>query len=419
MFACQGDQGIPSEPGRGLDLTAGGLCKDEAFTSASAIYANSTVRNSKLKACKTILGFVQRNQIGKAELEIDKLLAAIHNDYQNTAAVLAAVSPNTLEQSVANYIGAACKLAPLSASECLVPNDLDDPADGIDADDLDGWIAAGPLSGSSTALAKELLENGLFAFGVDGGPAFVIVSQHRRTGVDGPCPGEFAFAFDCQDDVFDLDVDDLPQDVTFVTVESCTDFGKTHAHCPPGEPCSFGQFDPVGLLLVSQAACDAVAYYEMGLGRKFAYQTIRPALWIVHATPAYAATSTRFGAFSPIVLADDVPRTRGVDCIISNSQFNAGSEGSTCRLLEGATELAACVTVPDPSGSNASQCSLTPAIPDDIIVQVTVEKTGGGGAYNASSTPFEMGPANPARGEPNKEVCFAMTPPTAQQVSCP
>jgi hypothetical protein len=75
--------------------------------------------------------------------------------------------------------------------------------------------------------------------------------------------------------------------------------------------------------------------------------------------------------------------------------------------------------VPDPSGSNASQCSLTPAIPDDIIVQVTVEKTGGGGAYNASSTPFEMGPANPARGEPNKEVCFAMTPPTAQQVSCP
>jgi hypothetical protein len=414
LFACQGDQNIPSEPDRGLDLTAAGVCKDTTFTAASAIYTNFTVQNSKLKACKTILGFVQRNQIGKAEVEIDKLLVAIYNDYQNDAAALAAVSPNTLEQSVANYIGAACGLAPLSASECPVPNDLDDPADGIDADDLDGWIAAGPLTGSATSLGTGILQNALFAFGVEGGPAYVIVSERRRTGVDGPCPGEFAY--DCQDDVFDVDVDDLNQGATFVTVESCAEFGKQHAHCPEGQGCAFGvTANPLNL--VPDAACTAAAYHDMGFWGKFAFQTTRPVHWVVHATPAYAGTTTKFGAYSPIVLADDVPRTRGADCRILDSQFYAGSEGSTCRLLSGGAQLAACLTLQD--GTNSSSCTLTPAIPEDITVMVTAEKTSGNGVYNASSAPFGMGPANPARGDPNLQVCFELTNSTVGQVNCP
>jgi hypothetical protein len=410
LVSCQGDQGIPSEPGREIDLTAG-PCKNSTFTAASAVYSSSQVQNSKLQACKTIEGLVKRKQISKAELEIDKLLVAIHNDYQHGTAALGPVAPHTLEESVANYIGAACGLAPLDSSDCLVPNDLD--ADGIDASDLDGWIAAGPLNGTATELSTGILENALFAFGVEGGPAYVTVAQLPPTGVDGPCPEEFAF--DCQDDVFDVDVDGV---FTWVTVESCTDFGKKHAHCPEGKPCAFGEPTLVPLNQVPDAACTAVAYHEMGFLRQFAFQATLPAQWIVHATPAYAAvTNTKFGAFSPIVLADDLPRTRGVDCNISSSQFNAGSAGTICRLLEGVTQLGSCIT--DATGSNSSSCTLSPPIPDDIIVQVTVEKTGGDGAYNASSTPFEMGPANPARGEPNKQVCFEMTPPTAHQVDCP
>jgi hypothetical protein len=409
-LGCQGEPNVPSEPGRGVELAAPGGCLDPAFNAASAVYTNSQVRNAKLKACKTIEAFVKRNQIGKAELEIDKLLVAIHSDYQDGTAALALVPPDaSVEQSVADYIGAACGLAPLDASDCLLPNDLDN--DGIDAADLDGWIAAGPLSGTATALATGLLENALFAFGVEGGPAYVTVAQRPATGVDGPCPEEFAF--DCQDDVFDVDVDGV---FTWVTVESCTDFGKKHAHCPEGQPCAFG-VTTTPLALINDNACTSVAYNEMGFLGRFAYQATKPAQWVIHATPAYAGTSTKFGAFSPIVLADDLPRTRGVDCIISNSQFNSGSAGSTCRLLNGTTQIAQCTTAA--TGENSSRCTLSPPIPDDIIVLVTVEKTGGDGAYNAASAPFEIGPANPARGEDNKQTCFQMTPPTAQQVSCP
>ena len=412
-LACQNDSSVPSDLDRGIDLTAGSVCKDATFTAAATIYTSSTVQNNKLKACKTILGFVQKNQIGNAELEIDKLLVAIHNDYQNGAAGLVGVGAATLEQSVANYIGAACGLAPLSDDECLVPNDLNESG-GITADELDGWIAAGPLSGTATALSTDVLENLLFAFGVDGGPAYVIVAQNRPTGVDGPCPE--TFAFDCQDDVFDLDVDKVANNPTFVTVESCTDFGALHAHCPEGQSCAFGSAT-TGLGLVPQSACDAVAYRELGIWGKLAYQTIRPTLWVVHATPAYAATSTKFGAFSPIVLADDDPRVRGVECIVTSSNFNAGSEGSTCRVISGVTQIASCVTVA--TSSNSSQCTLSPAVPDDITVVVRAAKTGGSGAYNASSAPFGLGPADPPRGAPNKQVCFTMSPPNASQVTCP
>lgn len=95
-------------------------------------------------------------------------------------------------------------------------------------------------------------------------------------------------------------------------------------------------------------------------------------------------------------------------CRVVNSQFNAGSEGSICRLLTGGTQISECATVQD--GTNSSSCTLTPAIPTDITVLVTVEKNAGGGVYNAESAPFGMGPANPARGEANKQTCFELNP---------
>src|SRR5688500_6311761 len=73
-FACQGEQGIPSEPGRGIELTAAGLCKNAAFTSAAAIYTDSSIQNDKLQACKSILALVKQNKVGQAEILIDDLL---------------------------------------------------------------------------------------------------------------------------------------------------------------------------------------------------------------------------------------------------------------------------------------------------------------------------------------------------------
>ena len=70
-FACQGEQGVPSGPGGGLDLSAGGPCKNNAFTAAVAIYVDSNTQNTKLQACKDILALVKQDKVvPEAELAI-------------------------------------------------------------------------------------------------------------------------------------------------------------------------------------------------------------------------------------------------------------------------------------------------------------------------------------------------------------
>ena len=401
VFACQGDQGIPSEPGRGLEATAAGLCKNAAFTAAAAIYTDSSIQNDKLQACKDILALVKQNKVGPAEILIDDLLVAIYGDYTDETAALAAVSPHTLEQSVANYIEAACGLAPLSGSECLTPNDLDDTADGIDAEDLQGWLASGPLTSTGTTRATGVLVNGLFAFGVEeGNNAYVIIAERKPTGVDGPCPQNFPN--DCQDDVFDVDVDG---EFDFVAVESCAEFGGKHIRCPENGDCEFGETaEPLNL--VTDAACTLAGYYQMGFWGQFAYNATRPAHWIIHATPAYAGTTTKFGAFSPVVLADLDPRARGVTCNVT-ANYPSGSEGTVCRILDHGTQIASCTTVA--TAAYTSSCFMTPLVPEDLSLLVTAAKTGGDGAYNASQ-PLTLGPANPERGG-TKTVEFNLQPP--------
>jgi hypothetical protein len=401
LVACQGDQNIPSEPGHELGLAAGGVCKNAAFTSAAEIYTDSSIKTDKLQACKDILALVKQAKLSQAEVGIDDLLVGVYDDYNGGAAGLAAVSPHSLTQSVANYIEAACGLAPLTDSECLTPTDLDDPADGIDADDLKGWLAAGPLTSSGLSLATGLLKNGLFAFGVeDANATYVFVSERPRTGVDGPCPQNFPN--DCQDDVFDVDVDGA---FTSVSVESCAEFGEKHIRCPDGEDCAVGE-TTTALNLVTDAACTAAGYTTMGLWGQLAFQATRPAHWIIHATPAYAGLTSKFGAFSPVVLADADPRARGVICDIT-ANYPSGSEGTTCRILNQGQEIASCVSVG--SGPYTSSCSMAPLVPEDLNLLVTAEKTGGDGAYNASQA-LTLGPANPARGE-TKTVTFSLQPP--------
>lgn len=414
MVGCQGDSGVPSDPGHDLGLARGpgGQCNNDAFKAAVKIYVENSVRKEKLKACDLILKAFEENKVSQGEKGIDDLLVAIYNDYHLGTAVLAPVSPHTLEQSVANYIGASCGLAGthLSASECLVVNDLD--GDGVDADDLDGWLAAGPLTGTATALGTGLLPNGIFAFGVEStSGTYVFVSERRRTGVDGPCPENFPN--DCQDDVFDVDVDVVDPQSGFqsLTVESCAVFGALHVHCPEGAPCVPGE-TTIPLNLVSDDACTLAGYTTMGLWGQLAFQATRPTQWLIKATPAYAGTSTKLAFFSPVVLADDVPRTRGVDCNVRISQYDRGSEGNTCRIFQGTMELDTCVTNID------GLCTLSPLVPTNIDVHVTVEKTGGGGAYNATSESFNLGPGDPPRDGDNKEVCFDMSPPRAKEVEC-
>jgi hypothetical protein len=401
LVSCQGDQGIPSDPGRGLDLTGPGPCKDAAFVSAVAIYTDSSVQNSKLQACKDILALAKQNKLGEAEVGIDDLLVAIYNDYNGGAAGLAPVGGQSLTQSVANYIEATCGLAPLTDSECLTPNDLDTIADGIDADDLKGWLAAGPLSSAGTSLATGVLLNGLFAFGVeDANAAYVFVSERPRTGVDGPCPG--TYPNDCQDDVFDVDVDGA---FTSVSVESCIEFGVEHVRCPDGGPCEPGEVaDP--LFLVDDEACTIDGYAMMGLWGKLAFQATRPAHWLIQATPANAGLTSKFGAFSPVTASDDNPRSRDVICDVT-ANYPSGSEGTICRILDHGEEIASCVTAS--SGPYTSSCQMSPLVPENLSLLMTAAKTGGDGAYNASQA-FTLGPADPERGG-TKTVSFNLQPP--------
>lgn len=369
--------------------------------SAAEIYTDSSVKNSKLQACKDIQALAKQNKITEAEVGINDLLVAIYNDYNASAVGLAAVGSSTLEQSVANYIEAACGLAPLSESECLSPKDLDDPADGIDGDDLAGWLAAGPLNSTGTSLATGVLLNGLFAFGVEEANAtYVFVSERPRNGVDGPCPGKYGN--DCQDDVFDVDVDG---EFTWVTVESCIEFGVEHVRCPEGGECEPGE-DADPLFLVNDTACSIDGYATMGLLGKLAFQATRPAHWLIHATPANAGLTSKFGAFSPIVASDDDPRTRGVICDVT-ANYPSGSEGTKCEILDHGISIASCTTVS--SGPYTSSCSMTPLVPETMNLLVTAAKTGGDGAYNASQA-LTLGPADPERGG-FKTVEFNLQPP--------
>ena len=401
LVSCQGDQGIPSDPGRGLTLTGPGPCKDAAFVSAAAIYTDASVQNSKLQACKDIQALTKQNNLSGAEVGINDLLVAIYNDYNASAVGLAAVGSSTLEQSVANYIEAACGLAPLSDSECLTPNDLDDPADGlIDDDDLKGWLAAGPLNSFGMDLATGLLGTGIFAYGVEEAvDAYVFVSQRPRTGVDGPCPQNFPN--DCQDDVFDVDADGY---FASVSVESCAVFGEKHVHCPEGQDCEFGETTtPLGLVLDEK--CTEAGYEVMPFWGQVVFQATRPAQWLIQATPAYAGLTSKFGAFSPIVLADSDPRRREVHCLVT-SNYPSGSEGTICELLNQGTVIASCTTVgtgtPYESScryvQNDGETEGDLLVPEQITLLATANKTSTNGAYFTSKD-FEIGPGNPERGQ--------------------
>lgn len=405
LLACQGDQGVPSEPDRGLELA--GACKNEAYSNAVPLYKSSKVQSALLQECKRILGLTDP---GQAELAVDALLVGVFQAYNLTPDALQPLAGETLPASVAIYIEAACGLVSLSDDECLTPNDVDENG-SIGENDLGGYLAVGPLTSSGTTLATALTPNGLFAVGAEEAQgAYVFVSQRPPEDVDGPCPGPSPN--DCQRDVWDVDVDGV---LTSLTVESCNSFGERHMRCPPGQDCEFGDEAPA-LNLVTDEACTAAGYAMMSFWGRFAFNATRPAQWIVRATPAYAGVGTKFEGWSPIVAADLDLRRRGVDCTVT-SQFNAGSEGTICRIFEGPTQLDSCETVAE--GSNSSTCTLNPLVPDDITVFVTAEKTGGSGAFNATSENFTLGPADPAWGDPNKEVCFEMTPPSAIQVDCP
>jgi hypothetical protein len=416
LLACQGDQQSPSGLGRELDLTAGGLCKDDAFTSAAAIYTDSSVQNAKLQACKDILNLFKQNNVEQGELAIDALLVAIFNDYWTPAGVeveaIAAVGTQSLEQSVGNYIVAACGLAggDLSASECLVPNDaLDGILGSTGLRDLEGWIAAGPLTGTEEARGTGLLPNGIYGFGVVSATGvYVTVAERPRLNVVGPCPGNYPN--DCQTDVFDVDVDRLsPTDsLTFVDVESCVQaFGVVHVHCPEDGDCQPGT-TTTDLDLVTEDACTAAGYALMGFWGKFAFQTTRPIQWIIDATPAYAGTTTRLGLFSPTVLSDDDPRSRDVIVNVT-ANYPSGSEGTIIKILKEGVEIGGCVTVG--TGTYTSHCEepISVLVPADITLQVTAAKTGGDGAYNASKT-LTLTPGNPPRGS-SATVEFNLQPP--------
>lgn len=407
LLGCQGDSPVPSDPGRGLQLT--GVCKNAAFSAAATIYVDSSVQNAKLQACKDILNAFKSGDNAGGEKGIDELLVAIYGDYNLQPSLLTPVGA-TLTQSVANYIGAACGLAgnKLSASECPLPHDQDDPADGIDADDLDAWGAWGPLTSSGSTLATGTLNNGLFAFGVEeASNAFVIVSMRRPTGVQGPCPGNYPN--DCQDDVFDVDGDGT---FTSITVESCTVFGNQHVHCPEGGACEPGTTTtPLGL--VDDDVCELAGYEQTAFWGKVLYQGVRSVAWIYPATPAYAATSSKLNFLSPVANADDDPRRREVNCDVT-ANYPSGSEGTLCQLLDQGIVIASCTTVA--IGDFTSSCTLAQVtdggdllVPEDLELLATANKTGTNGAYNDSKL-FEIGPSNPERGS-SATISFELLPP--------
>lgn len=410
VLACQGDR-IPSEPDRGLTVAGpggGGVCKNQAFTAAAAIYTDSSVRGGKLQACKDILGLAKQNKLGAAELGIDALLVGIYDDYY-AGAGLAPVGSASLPQSVANFAVAACGLAPLSASECLTPNNLDgDP--GISADDLKGWLAAGPVS---TVGAEGVLKNSLFAYRFVDEPAptnaYIFIAQRPKTTLLGPCPGPYAN--DCEDLVHDVDVDG---GFTKVAVESaCASFGAEHVRCPEGGECQPGE-TTTELGLVDPGLCTQVGYQEMGFWRQFAFQATSPAQWLIRTELAHAGLTSKFGAFSPIVLAEDDPRRRAVICKIT-ANYPSGSEGTICQLLKQGTVIASCTSVGTgvPYESNCPFKQVGDGenllVPEAMTLLATANKTGTNGAYAAEQT-FLIGPGNPERGE-SATVEFNLQPP--------
>jgi hypothetical protein len=142
----------------------------------------------------------------------------------------------------------------------------------------------------------------------------------------------------------------------------------------------------------------------MGFWRKLAYQATSPAQWVIRATPAYAGLTSRFGAFSPIVLADSDPRRREVNCHVT-SNYPSGSEGTICQLLEQGTVIASCTTVGTGTPYESS-CRYVQddgetvgdlLVPDDMTLLANANKTDGNGAYFQSKE-FTIGPGNPERG---------------------
>lgn len=380
--------------------------------SAAAIYTDSSVQNSKLLACKDIQALAKQNKLSEAEVGINDLLVAIYNDYNGGATGLAPVSPHSLTQSVANFIEAACGLATLTDSECLAPNDLDFTADEIDADDLMGWLAAGPLDSEVMELVKGVLPNGLFGFGIEQAEdAYIFVAARKRADKVGPCPEEFPH--DCQPDVFDVDVDGT---FASVLVESCAVFGSKHVRCPEGMPCEFGDTDVADLDQVSDDACGIAGYHLMGFWRKMAYQATSPAQWVIRATPAYAGLTSKFGAFSPVVLAATDPRRREVICHVT-SNYPSGSEGTICELLDQGTVIASCTTTGTGTPYESS-CTFVQddgetmgdlLVPSDLTLLATANKTDSNGAYFQSQD-FGIGPGNPERGQ-SATVEFELQPP--------
>jgi hypothetical protein len=425
LIACQGDQNAPSEPDHGLDLTAGGgICKNGAFTSAVAIYSDASVQNDKLQACKDILAFNKNDQYDQFELGVNQLIVAVYNDYYADPSPLAAISGQTLLESVRNYIVAACGLANFPEGECLAPVDVDE--DGTFEEwEFEGYLAAGPLfDGDSRKLISER-----FGFNVDepfvdplgedppgvdpNGPLFIVVSsQPREAAYAGDCPLDVASKWDCQEEYFLVDVDGLIPPNT-VTVVSCEDPGfdaeVIHVRCPPGG-CEQGVSSTTGPDLL----CPAVIGLLPGWQR-LVYQATRPVQWAIDAKPAYAAgTGTKFVAYTPIGLSDLDERRRQVFCEIT-SNFNNGSEGSLCQLLLGSSVHASCVTEVVAGTSNKSACEfldsegLPPLVPTDLNLLLTAAKTGGDGAYNFEAD-FTLGPADPERGE-SKTALINLLPP--------
>lgn len=419
LLACQGDQNGPSEPDRGLELTAGGLCKNEAFTSASAIYTESSVQNDKLQACKGILALDKQGQYAEFELAVNQLIVAVYNDYFADPSPLAPVGETTLLESVKSYIEAACGLATFPEGECLPPLDVDE--DGtFEQWEFDGYLAAGPLfDGDSRKLISER-----FGFHVDdpsvdppgvdpNGPLFIVVSsQPRESEFEGQCPLGIESLWDCQEEYFLVDVDGLIPPNT-VTVVSCEDPGfdaeVIHVRCPPGG-CEQGVSSTTGPDLL----CPAVIGLLPGWQR-LVYQATRPVQWAIDARPAYAAgTGTKFVAYTPVGLSDLDERRRQVFCEITSNFFN-GSEGSTCQLLLGSSVHASCVTAVVAGTSNKSSCEfldaegLPPLVPADLNLLLTAAKTGGDGAYNFQAA-FTLGPNDPERGE-SKTALVNLLPP--------
>jgi len=426
LLACQGDRNGPSAPDNGLDLAAGpGICKDTAFTDAVVIYSDASVQNEKLKACKDILALDKQDKYDEFELAVNQLIVAVYNDYYADPSPLAPVSGSPLEQSVKSYIEAACGLATFPTGECLAPVDVD--KDGtLEQWEFDGYLAAGPLfDGDSRKLISERFgfhvdepfvdPDGIEAPGVDpNGPLYVVVaSQPNDAEYKGDCPLDVQSDWDCQDEYFLVDVDGLIPPNT-VTVVSCEDpgFNATqviHVRCP-AEGCEQGKPSTTGPDLL----CTTV----MGLlpgWQQLVYQATRPVQWVIHATPAYAAgQGTKFVAYTPIGLSDTDERRRRVFCEVT-SNFNNGSEGTTCQLLNGTSVHASCVTAVIEGTSAKSSCEffdsegLPPLVLTDLMLTATAAKTGGDGAYNFEK-PFSLGPDDPQRGD-TKTVIFDLQPP--------